>query len=426
MSTGLARRGFPALVACLLAAGCVGAHRPGPCVPADLTVCRHIWEVDPPSSGPPCPDVVSRLSGTLVRHPAEAPPPDAGCAAASRNILAMSGGGMYGAYTVGVLNGWTASGTRPVFDVVTGVSTGALIAPFAFLGPEYDEVARNFYTHITARDVFRLRSAFKFFGADALASSVPLYHLIEKTVDEQVLAAVAQAHAEGRRLYVGTTDLDARRLVVWDMGAIASSGRPEALELFRKVMLASASVPGFLPPVYFDVELDGQHYTEMHVDGGVSAEVFLRASLLSLDRELLRAGGRPLAGSNLYVIIAGKLYADPACVKPRTSDIASTAILSLLAAQTRNDLFRMFCLSLVTGLEFHLTAIPQDLVLDPNGFSFDPEEMRKLYAVGFDAGKNGSAWYRRLPGVIAEERSPPRTGLALTRPCLPPLLRPGP
>src|SRR5262249_17514749 len=160
----------------------------------------------------------------------------------------------------------------------------------------------------------------------------------------------------------------------------------------------------------FDVELDGEHYVEMHVDGGVSSEVFVRAALLSLDLAALHSGARPLAGSDLYVIVAGKLYSDPNWVKPRTQSIASTAISALLYAEARNDLFRLFCLSLVTGLNFHLTAIPQEFKLGPDAFSFDREEMEQLYAAGFEAGKNGGGWYRRLPGAIAEERSPPRTG----------------
>jgi predicted acylesterase/phospholipase RssA len=407
------------LIACLMSeVGCHLPHRPGLCVPKDLAVCRHIHELDPPQHEPPSPDVAARLRGTLVVQPDPASPPDADCAAASRHILALSGGGMYGAYVVGVLNGWTASGIRPTFDIVTGVSTGALIAPFAFLGPEYDEVAKSYYTSITAQDVYRLRHPLTWFCSDAIASSRPLKHLIEKTIDEHLLQEVAKAHAQGRRLYIGTTNLDTKRLVVWDMGAIASSGRPEALELFRTVMLASASVPGFFPPVYFNVEFAGNHFVEMHVDGGVSNEVFVRASLLNLDLDALRAGARPLAGSNLYVIVAGKLYADPDCVKPRAQNIASTAIFALLSGQTRNDLFRLYCLSLVTGLDFHLTAVPQDAALGGDAFSFEPEEMEHLFAAGFEAGQKGSGWYHRLPGAIAEERSPPRTGLSLTVPCL--------
>ena len=192
--------------------------------------------------------------------------------------LSMSGGGDKGAFGAGFLNGWTASGTRPTFKLVTGISTGALIAPFAFLGPEYDEVLKNAYTTISADEVLRKRGLSRFWR-DAVADTEPLAALIARDVDEDVLKAVARAHGQGRRLYVGTTHMDAGRLVVWNMGAIASSGHPEALALFRKVMLASASVPVAFPPVLIEVEVDGERYDEMHADGGVETQMFFLAAL---------------------------------------------------------------------------------------------------------------------------------------------------
>ena len=192
--------------------------------------------------------------------------------------LSLSGGGANGAFGAGFLNGWTSTGTRPVFKIVTGVSTGALMAPFAFLGPSHDTALREFYTTTSSRDIFIVGSLFSLaaraLSGEALADTGPLVALIEQHVDAELVRRVAEAHARGRRLYIGTVDLDAQRFVVWNMGLIASSSRPEALELFRQVMLASASIPIAFPPVFFDVEADGQRFDEMHVDGGVGARVF--------------------------------------------------------------------------------------------------------------------------------------------------------
>ena len=170
--------------------------------------------------------------------------------------LTLSGGGANGAYGAGLLNGWSEEGSRPVFKIVTGVSTGALIAPMVFLGSEYDGKLKEFYTTISSKDIFKKKGILGIIGGNSLASTKPLAHRIAKGVDESFLQAVADAHSQGRRLYIGTTNLDSQRLVVWDMGAIASSGDKGALELFRKIMLASASIPVIFPPVYIDVEAD--------------------------------------------------------------------------------------------------------------------------------------------------------------------------
>jgi hypothetical protein len=196
--------------------------------------------------------------------------------------LALSGGGASGAFGAGYLNGWTSTGTRPVFKIVTGVSTGALMAPFAFVGKDFDDALRQFYTTTRTRDIFVLGSLlWQLLAGEALADTRPLQTLIAQHVNAELLQRVAQAHQRGRRLYIGTADLDVPRFVVWNMGMIANSGHPGALELFRKVMLASASIPVAFPPVMFQVELSpgGPRYDEMHVDGGVGARVFLNGGV---------------------------------------------------------------------------------------------------------------------------------------------------
>ena len=222
------------------------------------------------------------------------------------NVLVLSGGGANGAYTAGVLNGWTAAKNRPQFDVVTGISTGALIAPFAFLGPEYDDLLKRSYTESRDRDIFTRRWLPALVYADSLADSAPLRKRIANEITPAILKRIAEAHRAGRRLYVGTTDLDTKRLVVWDLGAIADSDDPNKLELFRDVLLASASVPGLLPPVEIDIEVNGHRHAELHVDGGVAASLFLQPAMLGMsasdpDEAKVRDD------LNVYVIVAGQL-----------------------------------------------------------------------------------------------------------------------
>ncbi|HJZ55557.1 MAG TPA: patatin-like phospholipase family protein [Gemmataceae bacterium] len=392
-----------ALIGCTV--GCVARQRC--CAPREITRASGLVPADA------SPDEPNAIDTELIRSLADRTragyaPPAAG--AKPMKVLALSGGGMYGAYTVGVLSGWTATGTRPCFDVVTGVSTGALIATFAFLGPEYDRQLVERFTTVSDRDIYRRRPVPAVVWSDSAADSAPLKRLIDAEVTDDVLRAVAQAHAAGRRLYVGTTNIDTRRLVIWDMGAIASSGRPDAKDLYRKVLLASASPPGFLPPVEIDVQINGRRYTELHVDGGATTGVFLRASALNVDREALKAGQQPLAGSDAYVIVAGKLYVDPACTDRRAVRIGTSSLRSLLYEQTRGELFRIYTLCTLAGMKFHLAAIPEDFRTGTEAMSFDPVEMRKLYEAGYAAATGGRAWRDTPPGAEPYEQTRPRTG----------------
>jgi hypothetical protein len=390
------------LLAVLLGAGCAEVERaevPPNLVSSRLVSADHLRSTDRPelAGEQPEPEEVVQTS-----FPVAAPQ-------RPLNLLALSGGGMYGAFDVGVLSGWSESGKRPTFDVVTGISTGALIATFAFLGPQYDDFLRDSYVHISCDNIFRLKWLPAAFFSESLASSAPLRKKIEEAITPEVLRQVAAAHKEGRRLYVGTTNLDTRRLVVWDMGALASKGTPDSLELFRRVILASASVPGFFPPVYIDVEVDGRPYRELHVDGGVSTSVFLGASMLDADPHNL--GTR--AGSNLYVISSGKLYADPEGVTPSIVKISTSAISSMLYASNRADLYRLYCLAQKAGMHFNLLGVPQEFALNPNSLDFEEGEMRRLFEEGRRLGREGKAWRQTPPGFERDEHSPPRTGVRL-------------
>jgi len=198
------------------------------------------------------------------------------------NSLAISGGGANGAFGAGLLVGWAAAGNRPVFHIVTGVSTGALIAPFAFLGSDYDALLKKVFTTSSTKDIIKKRRLFPFILGSAVTDSSPLRNLLLETFDDKMIIAIANEHKKGRRLHIGTTNLDADRPVVWDIGVIAASGKQYSAELICDIILASASVPGVFPPVFIEVETGDETYDEMHVDGGTSSQVFLNSTAVDV------------------------------------------------------------------------------------------------------------------------------------------------
>ncbi len=318
--------------------------------------------------------------------------------------LALSGGGASGAFGAGFLNGWTHSGTRPVFKIVTGVSTGALMAPFAFVGSDYDDALREFYTTTSTRDIFVIRALlWQLLAGEALADTRPLQAIIERHVDEALMERVAAAHRSGRRLYIGTSDLDLPRFVVWNMGLIATSGRPDALALFRKVMLASASIPVAFPPVLFDVELlpGGPRYDELHVDGGVGARVFLNGGVFG-GRTVRERGGLGGVGlEDIFVIHNGQLIPQPDPISRSLSAIAVRVIDASGRAAAVGDLFRIYGYARGEKALFHWVTIPDNVDMTSDEI-FDPAAMQSLYDVGFDLARAGGGWSRQPPGQPAE------------------------
>jgi len=257
------------------------------------------------------------------------------------HLLALSGGGDAGAFGAGLLVGWTAQGSRPEFKLVTGISAGALIAPFAFLGPQYDEILRAVSTSMGPGDAFRRRSVLSGITSDGMADGAPLARLIAKYVTPEVLAAVAGEYQRGRFLLIGTTDLDAGRAVMWNMGAIASSNAPGALELFRKIMLASTSIPGVVSPVMIDVDIDGKPFQEMHVDGG-------------------------------------------------------RAISTLIQTQGVSDLDRIYLTAQQDGVDFNLAYIGPDFDY-PHTEDFATDYMRSLFDYAYQLSVKGYPWSKSVP-----------------------------
>lgn len=312
-------------------------------------------------------------------------------------VLVISGGGPNGAFGSGLLKGWSDTGRRPVFKIVTGVSTGALMAPFAFLGSSYDGALRDFYTTNPSNNIFRRLSLLpQLLGGESFAETGPLFGLIQDHVDEKLLAAVAAAHRGGRRLYVGTVDLDSQRFIVWNMGAIAASGQPQALYIFRKVMLASASIPVAFPPVLFDVVSNGQTFDELHVDGAVAANAFYTGGVFNV-ADTRQRHGRAAGREDIYIIHNGQLLPRAAITRRSLVGIAVRSLDGFTRAGMVGDLFRIYSASLHDGAGFRWITIPESAVLSGNEV-FDPVVMAELYALGEKMGREGPPWFTNPPG----------------------------
>lgn len=396
------------LVLALSAPGCTRRN----CVPPELAR-QNLTELGcgPDLHAPACPTRLREIEAEFRAKTAAAAPP-----ARPYQFLALSGGGMYGAFGIGVLDGWSDTGARPEFDVVTGISTGALMATFAFLGPQYDDQLYEAMVGVHRHDLLGLRPIPLAVVSDSLFHNRRIRRRLEQYITPQVVAEVAAAHAAGRRLYIGTTNLDSRKLVIWDMGEIASRGTPEAVELYRTVLLASASVPVAFPPVRIPVEIDGVRYEELHVDGGASDEVIFRPFMVG---DLNRANGIPGCvappGSTLYVVNNGRLYADPSCVRPRILPLLNASFRSVIYGKTRDELYRIYLNCLETGVMFRATAVPQSVVLGGSGggLDLDNEAQTRLFQAGLELGRRpgvGEGW-RDLPaGAEPHEQAMPRSG----------------
>ena len=310
-------------------------------------------------------------------------------------FLAISGGGDNGAFAAGLLVGWSKAGDRPQFQVVTGVSTGALMAPFAFLGPDYDRQLRDFYTTISAKDIFRNRGLLGGYFDDAMADTTPLWRLISRLADAPLLAAIAREYQQGRLLLIGTTDLDAERANIWNIGAIAASGHPGALDLVRKILRASSAVPAMFQPVMIDVELDGKAYQELHVDGGAIAQLFLYPSSIHI---------QDIAHRERRVYLIRNAREDPqwADVEPRTLTIAGRAIVSMIHSGGSNDLLRIYFISQRDGVDYNLAYIGSDFSAPKPGY-FDRGYMNALFDYAHQQARRGYPWQKEPP-LLASQR----------------------
>ena len=325
-------------------------------------------------------------------EPASAFKPDVTLRAGPLSYLALSGGGADGAYGAGVLNGWTAAGTRPQFSVVSGVSTGALIAPFAFLGPAYDATLRDVYTSGIAESLLNTPSLVHALFGSGLFGNTHLRELVARYIGQDMLAAIAAEHAKGRSLLVVTTNLDTQRTVIWDMGRIAAIGSPQALNLFRDVLAASASIPVVFPPMLIDAEANGHRFQEMHVDGGVTAPVLTLPEAFLLRNGTITQGPR----LNIYILVNDKVERDFQLVPNSTIEIAARASASVMKTQIRSVLFETYESARRNNFGFNLTYIARDFP-SPGSSGFETGYMRALYQYGFDKAKSGHFWAKAPP-----------------------------
>ena len=319
-------------------------------------------------------------------------------------VLAISGGAANGAYGVGLLNGWSHQGSRPVFKVVTGVSTGAIIAPFAFIGSRYDEKLKDFYTKFSTREIMQSKGLLQVLFGDSIMSDRPLKHLIEENIDESLLREVAREYKKGRRLYVGTTNLDSQEFVIWDMGKIASIGNYQSLELFRKIILASVTIPIVFPPVYFDVEVNHQKYDEMHVDGGVSKQVFFLYNVLQGFEKAMIKNGVDMSSIKYSIYVIRNGYVDPVYkeVPDNIFAITSRTVETLTNAQGIGDIYQLYDFTKMRNGDFNLAYIPSTYIAKTKEL-FDLQEMQTLFNLGYARALRGYDWKKVPPGLNEED-----------------------
>ena len=307
------------------------------------------------------------------------------------DVLMISGGGAGGAFSVGVLSAWSATGTRPQFDVVTGVSTGALIAPFAFLGPAHDHTLVHLFTSGIADDLVATKFPVGLIGS-SLLTSAPMRRMVDDFITPAVLQQVAAQHRNGRRLLVLTTNLDTQRAVVWNMGAIANSGQPGALKLFQDVMIASASIPGVYPAVMIEAESGGRRFQEMHSDGGSTSQVLILPQAILASPTPLVPGKRQ--NVDFHVIVNNALIPEFAATRNRTLSVIARAYSVLLKSQTQSELAILYNYAKQTGARFHLATIDAQVpysMLDP----FNPGYMQAVFDLGYAGLTTGTLWKDR-------------------------------
>jgi hypothetical protein len=312
-------------------------------------------------------------------------------------FLALSAGQEDGAFAAGLLVGWSEHGGRPQFQIVTGTSTGALAAPFAFLGPEFDWVLEAMYTRTSPDDIVDPRSMMAVVNNDAMMDSAPLARTIAKYLTQRVLQRIAEEYRKGRLLLISTTNLDSGKLVIWNVGAIAASENPDRLELVRKIILASAAVPGLFPPIMIDATLKNERYQEMHVDGGTVSQMFLYPPSLDVAAIIKRFTKkvRPMA----YIIRNGRVSPEPEEVERGTLQIASRAVTTMIASNAVGELYRIYTTTQRDHIDFKLALIESDFA-EPYERRFDRNYMSKLFAYGRAKGVVGYAWQTTPPGFV--------------------------
>ncbi len=327
--------------------------------------------------------------------------------------LVLSGGGAGGAFGAGALVGLSRRQERPQYDVVTGVSTGALIAPFAFLGADWDAQLTEAFT--SGRGAPMSVHGLLALPLGASRRSAALNALVDHYVTSDLVRAVAEEAGRGRLLWVATTDLDKEETVIWDLGSIAMRGGEPARKLFRDVVVASASIPGVFEPVLIHVQQGGRMYDEMHVDGNASSPLFIAP--VAAYFTLLDKGS--LDGAQVYVLINGQIINAPETtpfkLRPIVARTFSVALKHMSTAQAVAvdqfaEKYRMSVQS---------TYLPFDYP-QYNSADFRTSTMRPLFDYGARCAQNGHLWTtleETMDTVARAERASNRVPVAQTVEC---------
>ncbi len=319
-------------------------------------------------------------------------------------VLVLGAGGPNGSFGAGLLCGWTQSGERPEFDVVTGVSAGALLAPFAFVGSAADPELRKAFERLAPNDIYREKGLVLGLLGESIMDSSPLAELVATYVDEAMLEAIALGHEAGRRLFIGTTDFDLGKLVIWDLGAIATQRTPEALGLARQVLLASAAIPVFYPPVIFPVE-DGSGGTgdELHVDGALASPMFLPTEIVDTwsASDQVGLGRFGAIQTTITVIHNGALEPTVEPIERSTVDIALRSFLMVSWSMVQEDVRLLFLLSKIWGAQFRFACIPDGG--EVSVLAFSPSDAQRLFAAGFARGQDPRSLETPPPVSLVQE-----------------------
>jgi len=320
------------------------------------------------------------------------------------SVLALSGGGATGAFGAGALVGLDRSGNRPEFSVVTGVSAGALVAPYAFLGPSWAQDMTAIYTGNVTRGLLQRHLLGALFG-ESVYSGAPLKRLIDRYADDELLAAVAKEADKGRLLLVATTDFATGEPVIWDLGSVALHGGSNAKVLFRTILLASASVPGMFPPVTIKFRTAGGSREETHVDGGVTVPFFIAPA--PKDLAVFGAGGPPL----VRIVIDGRLQDAPYAANRNAVSIFSRSVSAGLSRMTRTTLEWTVDASRQRGISVDYAAIPASYPLHGT-FNFNPDAQRALFQYASDCAAAGRLWIHTADAAAGVPGDRSRTAVA--------------
>jgi len=315
------------------------------------------------------------------------------------NILTLTGGGSRGAFGTGFLIGWSEKGTIPKFDIVTGISTGAVMAPFIFLGGDALEQIKYFYTKSNTKDIFA-PSWLHFFGYGYIMNANPLKEQFRKTFNKEFLDKLADEHKKGRRLYIGTTNIDTGQLTVWDMGAIASSNREDKYERFCDIVYASAALPVYLPPQYMKLDIEGKEYYQMHIDGGIYSQVFMIGLMINWNEVLnFKKNANTNFDVTLYTV-ANRKYRQRDLYKPVEQSpfsIIEAYVLTEMDLLFDRSLYRLYQSCENQGFKFRMAAIPDKMdAIVTNPTEFRPEQMTELYKLGYKLGYEGIKWKKEI------------------------------